>query len=227
MKDTTGEVMFRPHKQLSGPVQNPRSNRQAEQLFFIFHGWGADGGNLLDIGVSFSYAFPDAEIHLPNGIEPCSANPNGHQWFNLESWDKKALTPGVEKAAILVTEYIRETSEHAGIDAKNIVLIGFSQGAMLAIHLGLTQPNLCNSVVAFSGHLIQFPDQVIADPPRCILIHGEEDDVVPVELMKESHKVLKEKGITVEGYCMDNLGHSISQEGLDLATQFLQKNLNK
>lgn len=221
-KTKLGENMFRPHKHLSGPVINHKTNGKVDKLIFIFHGWGADGANLIDIGYSFSVLFPEAEIHLPNGIEKCPECPSGFQWFNLASRDPQEMYKEAERAAILVEEYIKETAEHANISWENIVLVGFSQGAMLSLHLALTRENLCSSVIGFSGYLVHCPTQIVSNPPAVILIHGEEDDIIPIDLMKQSHAALKARGVEVDGYCMENLAHGINQEGLELASQFIQ-----
>jgi phospholipase/carboxylesterase len=222
---TTGEDILKPQKQLSGPVQRSKTGNVPQQLFFFFHGWGADGANLLDIALALSHDFPDAEFHLPNAPELCEAHIGGYQWFSLSDESIDALLNGVESAARIAESYIREKTEQAQLEHTNVILFGFSQGAMLAKYLAMTRPKLCQVVAAYSGKLIALPKTVQDKHVPMILIHGDEDLVIPVEAMIESYQSLKELGFDVEAYRMINLGHGINQAGLELGHQFIKKHL--
>lgn len=217
--------MIRPFKQLMGPVQRTKLAQPAEQLFFIFHGWGADGQNLLDIAEALSHDFPLAEFHLPNAPYLCESNTSGYQWFSLADQSSKALMSEADSIAPSVENNIKEKTQHANIDYKKVVLMGFSQGAMLAKHLALTRPNLCGAVVAFSGKLIDVPKVIVQNVPPMILVHGDEDLVIPVEAMVESFHTLRDLGITTDAYRMAELGHGINQAGLELAHTFIKEHL--
>ncbi|MCP5322870.1 MAG: dienelactone hydrolase family protein [Candidatus Paracaedibacteraceae bacterium] len=219
------EEMLRPHKQLTGPIQRTKMDTPPEQLFFLLHGWGADGANLLDIALSLSHDFPHAEFHLPNAPLTCEASENGYQWFSLSDESTSALLQAAESTASIVENYIREKTKQAQLDHTKVVLLGFSQGAMLAKHLALTRPNLCNVVAAYSGKLIDVPENMIADRVPMILIHGDEDIIIPVEAMVESYNILKELEFPVDAYRMVDLGHGINQAGLELGHQFIKKHL--
>jgi phospholipase/carboxylesterase len=220
-----GDDMIRPFKQLTGPIQRTKLDLPAEQLFFIFHGWGADGQNLLDIAEALSHDFPLAEFHLPNAPFLCEANTSGYQWFSLSDQSSKALLAEAESIAPSIEHYIKEKTHAANIDYKNVVLLGFSQGAMLAQHLALTRPNLCGAVAAFSGKLIDVPQNIIQEAPPMILVHGDEDLVIPVEAMVESFHTLRDLGVTADAYRMAELGHGINQAGLELAHTFIKEHL--
>ena len=220
-----GDNMIRPFKQLAGPIQRTKRDLPAKQLFFIFHGWGADGQNLLDIAEALSHDFPLAEFHLPYAPALCEANTSGYQWFSLSDRSSKALLDQAENIAPSVEHYIREKTQSANVDYKNVVLLGFSQGAMLAKHLALTRPNLCGAVVAFSGKLIDVPENIIQEVPPIILVHGDEDVVIPVEAMVESFHALRDLGVIADAYRMAELGHGINQAGLELAHAFIKEHL--
>lgn len=220
-----GDNMIRPFRQLTGPIQRTKLDLPAEQLFFIFHGWGADGQNLLDIAEALSHDFPLAEFYLPNAPFLCESNTSGYQWFSLSDQSSKALLDKAENIAPSVEHYIREKTQSTNVDYKNVVLLGFSQGAMLAKHLALTRPNLCGAVVAFSGKLIDVPENIIQEVPPIILVHGDEDLVIPVEAMVESFHTLRDLGVTADAYRMAELGHGINQAGLELAHAFVKEHL--
>jgi phospholipase/carboxylesterase len=222
----TGDTMIRPLKHLTGPVQRTKMDCPPEQLFFFLHGWGADGQNLLDIALSLSHDFPKAEFHLPNAPYACEANTQGYQWFSLSDESPEALLSEVEAVSAIVEKYIREKTEHANIDYKSVILLGFSQGAMLAKHLALTRPNLCGVVAAYSGKLVGVPTTLSEERVPMILIHGDDDLVIPVEAMVESYYTLKELGVTADAYRMSELAHGINQAGLELGHRFIKNHLN-
>lgn len=221
-----GEDMLRPQKKLNGPMQRTKSGNAPKQQFFLFHGWGADGANLLDIAEALSHTFPDAEFYLPNAPEFCENNTSGYQWFGLRDESLSALMQGVEEASKIVEKYIREKSSEANVGPENVILLGFSQGAMLSLHLALTRPNLCSVVTAYSGKLIDVPDKIIEMLPPIMLAHGDEDIVIPIEAMIESFHRLKDIGVKVDGYRMADLGHGINQAGIELGQKFILDHIN-
>lgn len=223
----TGDTMTRPLKQLTGPVHRPKTDCPPEQLFFFLHGWGADGQNLLDIALSLSHDFPKAEFHLPNAPYLCEANTQGYQWFSLSDESTEALLSEVEAVSTTVENYIREKMEQTNIHYKNVILLGFSQGAMLAKHLALTRPNLCGVVAAYSGKLVGVPAVITDERVPMILIHGDDDRVIPVEAMIESYHTLKELGVTADAYRMAELAHGINQAGLELGHRFIKEHLKQ
>ncbi|MDP3936386.1 MAG: phospholipase, partial [Alphaproteobacteria bacterium] len=111
------------------------------------------------------------------------------------------------------------------LDYKNVILLGFSQGAMLAKHLALTRLNLCRVVAAYSGKLIGVPEVLSGEKVPMILIHGDDDLVIPVEAMVESYHLLKELGVPVDAYRMAELAHGINQAGLELGHRFIKEHI--
>jgi phospholipase/carboxylesterase len=222
---TLGEDMLQNHKLLTGPIQRTKTGEHPQQLFFLLHGWGADGSNLLDIALALAHDFPYAEFHLPNAPYPCEINESGYQWFSLSDESTHTLLNEVEMAADTVEAYIREKTEQAQLNYTKVVLLGFSQGAMLAMHLALTRQDLCKVVVAYSGKLIDIPSGAINHHVPIVLIHGDDDLVIPVEAMIDSYKALKNINVPVEAYRMVDLGHGINQAGLELGHRFIKQQL--
>lgn len=222
---TPGEDMQRHYKQLTGPMHRTKTGEPPKQLFFLLHGWGADGSNLLDIALALSHDFPEAEFYLPNAPYLCEANTAGYQWFSLADESTIALLDEVEAVSGIIENYIRDKTTHVNLDHTQVVLFGFSQGAMLAKHLALTRKNLCAVVAAYSGKLIDVPKNRADQNVPMILIHGDEDLVIPVEAMIDSYKLLKNLGATVDAYRMVDLGHGINQAGLELGHHFIKQHL--
>lgn len=218
--------MLRPYKELSGPIQRTKTSEPPKQLFFLLHGWGADGGNLLDIALALSHDFPEAEFFMPNAPYECENNQSGYQWFSLDDENVSKLQAGANIAADILVNYIQQKTQQANLSWENVVLLGFSQGAMLAKHIAIHTQNVCKVVVAYSGKLIAVNTDLLNKDVPMILIHGDEDEVIPVEAMIDAYHELKDLGFAVDAYRMANLGHGINQAGLELGHQFIKQNLN-
>lgn len=216
--------MLKPYKELSGPVQRSKTGEPPRQLFFLLHGWGADGGNLLDIALALSHDFPDAEFLMPNAPYPCQ-NGIGYQWFSLDDADPDKIESGANMALDIVSNYIQQKTKQANLTHENVVLLGFSQGAMLAKHIAIHIPDICSVVAAYSGKLVSVDESSMQNDVPMVLIHGDEDDVIPVEAMIDSYHRLRDLDFTVDAYRMAELGHGINQAGLELGHQFIKQHL--
>jgi len=210
---------------LSAAEFPPLSGNAPKQLMLFLHGYGADGNDLIGLAPAFARHFPDAHFLSPNAPEACEMNPGGRQWFSLRDWSPANLLMGIKAVAPLLNHYIDEQLKRLGLEDKHLVLIGFSQGTMLSLHVALHRPNPCAAVVGFSGALIA-DDPVTSKPPVC-LIHGEQDMVVPYQAMQQAETYLKAKAIAVESYSRPRLGHGIDEEGIAIATAFLKTPLLK
>lgn len=218
--------MHHHHPHLNGPAYKPKSGN-TKQLVILLHGWGADGPNLIDLAHVLAPTLPDAFFVAPNAPFPCEANPFGYQWFSLTDRQPQHLLAGVSHAADIVNHFIDHAVEELGVENKNVALIGFSQGTMVALQVAMRRTPALGAVVGFSGSLIG-PDvlakEITARPPVC-LIHGEADDVVPFASLARATDALKAHGVSVDSHPRPFLGHSIDEEGLTAAAEFLGKNL--
>ncbi|MDG7053573.1 MAG: prolyl oligopeptidase family serine peptidase [Wolbachia endosymbiont of Alcedoecus sp.] len=133
---------------------------------------------------------------------------------------------GIKSAASIVNHFIDTKLKELSLNDAQLSLIGFSQGAMLAIHTALTSSQSCASVVAYSGRFLS-PSKVapeIKSKPNMCIIHGDADDVVPFSSLDLAVKALKENGINVEWHPIHALGHIINEEGIRLGVEFIKKN---
>ncbi len=217
-------------QRLDGPRLNSLSGT-TKQLVIILHGYGADGADLIPLGKQWQQLLPDAEFVAPNAPQFCQNPPMGYQWFPLnvtmqgvvstpqERWDgAQAATPSLD--AFIDTELARTK-----LEPSNLALVGFSQGAMMALHVGLRRTPSPAAIVSYSGMLLgpDHLDTITAKPP-VFLAHGSVDEIVPFEAMSLSQQALTNLYIEVTPYVEEGVGHGIDGEATWLAGEFLAKN---
>ena len=210
---------------ITGPFRKPLSGGAAKQLVVILHGWGADGPNLIDLADLFAPAMPDAYFIAPNAPHVCEVNPYGYQWFSLMDRQPQHMLAGARGAAEVVNQFIDEKVKELSLDNSKVVLMGFSQGTMTALHVAMRRAPAIAALVGFSGALLSpelLASEITARPPVC-LIHGESDDVVPFAALKQANDSLKSHGVSIEAHPRPFLGHSIDMEGVTIAAKFLKK----
>jgi phospholipase/carboxylesterase len=197
----------------------PASGGAPKQIVVILHGYGADGEDLIALGQVWRQALPDALFAAPNAPDPCDGNPFGYQWFPLDLDRPTSRLAGAPKARPLIEDFLRQLWERTGLGPAQTVLAGFSQGAMMALHVGVGIVPPLAGIVAFSGALI--PPERYASKLPILLLHGDLDTVVDPNLSREALSVLKAEGYEAELLVFPEVGHSISPEGLEAATAFL------
>jgi phospholipase/carboxylesterase len=218
--------------ELDGPRLAPRSGR-ARRLVVILHGYGADGNDLIEIGKVWQTLLPDAAFVAPHAPEPCEQAPTMRQWFSLSS--RAADSPerwiGVNKARPVLERFLDAELARLGLPASALALVGFSQGTMMALHVGLRRTVTPAAIVGYSGLLVLPPDgeldafagEINARPP-VLLVHGEEDSVIPAQALFQATDVLPALGIPVQWHMSAGVGHSIDPEGLRHGGAFLASN---
>ncbi len=215
--------------QLDGPRIAPLSG-QARQLIVILHGYGANGDDLIEIGRQWQPLFPDAAFVAPDAHEPCPGAPNGRQWFTLTDRNPHERWSGACSAQTVIDPFIDGELNSAGLDDSNLAIVGFSQGAMLALHVGLRRRQAPAAILAYSGVLVA-PENLAGatarnaagEPPPVLLIHGHQDDVVPVQGMFASANHLAEAEIPCQWHLAPGLGHGIDGEGIRQGACFLAR----
>ncbi|MBM3583448.1 MAG: phospholipase [Alphaproteobacteria bacterium] len=212
---------------LSGPSVPPARQGCARSLVVLLHGWGANGDDLIGLAPAWARALPDAHFVSPHGPDRCDQNPMGLQWFSFLDASPRALLAGAERARGLIDAFLDAELARLGLGDDRLALVGFSQGAMMALHVGLRRARACAAVLGYSGALIgaeTLADAVRAHPP-ILLIHGDADQVVPVSSLHEALGDLVEAGVPAEFHVARGIGHGIDEEGLELGGSFLAANL--
>ena len=219
------------HASLTGPRLAPRSGA-AKQLVVFLHGYGADGRDLIDIGKQWQRALPEAAFISPHAPEPCGMAPTGRQWFPLTMRDPHERWRGVNAAQPCLDAFLDAELEAAGLDDSKLVLVGFSQGTMMALHVGLRRKRAPAAILGFSGVLVG-PEHLAGatarnakgEPPPVLLIHGTADEVIPFEALFDSAEQLAKAQIPTQWHMSAGLGHGIDQAGLVHGALFLTKAL--
>ncbi|VAW19822.1 Phospholipase/carboxylesterase family protein [hydrothermal vent metagenome] len=210
--------------QLSGPMLAPK-NGKAKRLMVLLHGYGSDGNDLIGLARYWQSALPEMLFVAPNAPEKCPMNPNGYQWFDLDLNREISRLNGSKKARPVLEKFLDQLWEQTGFDASNTFLVGFSQGAMMALDVGLRLKQQPLGIISFSGGLIgedEWESDIKIKPPVC-LVHGEADDVVPVSLSINSKTRLEKIDIKTAMQIEPGLGHTISVEGLGFALAFMRE----
>jgi phospholipase/carboxylesterase len=208
---------------LSGPMLPPKSGGAPKQLMVILHGYGADGQDLISLGYQWRELWPDMLFVAPNAPDVCEQNPAGYQWFTLNVPMPIRRVVGAQVARPVIVNFLIDLWAQSGISPANTVLVGFSQGAMMALHVGTSLDQQLAGIVSFSGAFVPaegFGSGKFARPPVA-LIHGDLDGVVEPSNSREAATALTADGFDVTLHISPGVGHGISPDGLDFATSFL------
>lgn len=216
---------------LSGPMLPPASGEAPQYAVVLLHGYGSDGADLIGLAPPLQTVLPEALFVSPNAPEPCRQMASGFQWFDIDfDGDRLASRQmGVVKARAILVEFLQDLWAQTGIAPQNTILAGFSQGAMMALHTGLSLPEPLMGVIAFSGAFVPpegFGEAGFAKPPVC-LIHGDMDSVVDPQLSADAAALLESAGYDVSYHVSGNVGHGIAPDGLDFASQFIARVADK
>jgi len=207
--------------------------KDPKYLVVFLHGYGANGENLIDLSYEFKKILPDAHFISPNAIEPWEGGfPHAYQWFSLSAGMERrsldVMAESVKNANKTLQHFINSQLERFKISAENLFLVGFSQGAMMALYQGFIQNKKPAGVISFSGKLIlpEMVNEKTLSKPEICLIHGESDSVVPFSSLAEAGLLLKENNISFEEHPIPNLDHSIDINAIRLAQNFIKKRIS-
>jgi phospholipase/carboxylesterase len=212
---------------LSGPIFEPASNQKAQSMVLLLHGYGANGDDLIGLAPPLSQVLPNTVFISPNAPFPCSDNPGGFQWFDVWQSEGQNRVEAVRFAEAIVNKFVDRELENRGLDHSKLFFVGFSQGTMLSLQVGLRRERPCAGILGYSGRL-EMPEllsEEIRSRVPVMLIHGEEDPLLPIEMMESAEKVLKQNGVEVTSMRRPGLGHGIDPEGLKGGAAFLTKYL--
>ena len=217
--------------ELDGPRLDPRSGA-ARQLVVFLHGYGADGNDLIEIGRAWQPLLPHAAFVSPHAPEPCAQAPVGRQWFALTFRNPDERWIGVNQAAPLLERFLDAELARHKLPPTALALVGFSQGTMMALHVGLRRAVAPAAIVGYSGLLVERPDgdaekfvAEIKSRPPVLLVHGDRDDLIPPQALFQAMEGLAAVGVPVEWHLSAGVGHGIDAEGLRHGGEFLARRL--
>lgn len=209
---------------LRGPERGPASGGRARAAIVLLHGLGADGEDLIGLADSWAGALPECRFLSPHAPERCDMAPMGRQWFSIRDRSEAALRAGVERAAPALDAFIDGALDADGLGDDRLVLVGFSQGTMMALHVALRRRRAPAGVLGYSGRLIgagRLADEAVARPP-VMLIHGDADDMVPIAALHEAVAALGAAGVPAQWHVSGGVGHGIAPDGLAIGARFLR-----
>ena len=215
--------------ELDGPRLEPKAG-PARRLVVFLHGYGADGNDLIDIGRAWQGLLPDTAFASPHAPEPCGQAPMGRQWFPLFTRSPNERWEGVNHAGPQLQRFLDAELARHKLAPAALALVGFSQGTMMALHVGLRRAVPPAAIVGYSGVFV-LPDnaepeavagEIVARPP-VLLVHGAQDDLIPAQALFQSAQALAALAVPVEWHLSPGVGHGIDQEGLRHGGSFLAR----
>lgn len=207
---------------LDAPRLAPFSGTVPDALVVLLHGYGSNGEDLISLARMIQPALPNAAFVAPNAPSQIPHMAAAYQWWPIETFSMAERAAGVAAAAPMLDAFLTAELEAAGLPSNRLLLVGFSQGTMMALHVGLRRTETVAGIVGISGMLVA-PDHLQADirsRPPVLLIHGTEDEVVPFRSMDLANAALTAAGVGVEMHVSPGLGHSVGQDGLEAAAAF-------
>ncbi|MGO9543617.1 MAG: alpha/beta hydrolase [Rhodomicrobium sp.] len=211
--------------QIDGPRLAPAAGGAPQQLVTFLHGYGADGNDLIGLGREWARLLPNAAFvspHAPEGLP--GGFFGGRQWFSLDTRSEREWEEGVRRAQPALEAFIVGEAARLKLPMSAVALVGFSQGTMMALQTGLRLAEAPAAIIGFSGHLagaMRLASEIKCKPP-VLLIHGADDDVIPVPAIHHARAALAAAGVPVEWHIRPGLGHGIDPEGLMAAGLFLR-----
>jgi phospholipase/carboxylesterase len=202
----------------------------AKSIVDFVHGYGADGADLLGLGDALAPHLPDTVFLAPDAPQPCVGNPFGFQWFPipwLDGSSEEAAKAGMAASVAMLDDFLDARLAEEGLGPQALALVGFSQGAMMSLHVAPRRAEAVAGVVAISGRLL-VPERLAAEAvvkPPVLLVHGDQDPVVPFEDMGLAGDAVVAAGFETYGHVMQGTGHGIAPDGLGVTLQFLKERL--
>ncbi len=210
--------------------KEPKSGVTRSVVVFL-HGYGANGADLLGLADPLGDHLPDTLFVAPDAPENCAGAPFGYQWFPIP-WIDGSSEEEAERGMMQAVEDLNAFLDAVLIDEdllpEQMVLFGFSQGTMMSLHVAPRREDEVAGIVAFSGRLMSpdlLGDEAVSKPP-VLLVHGDQDDVVPVQSLPEAAEALQEAGFReVYAHIMKGTAHGIAPDGLSVALAFMRDKL--
>lgn len=209
---------------LSGRSFGPAAGGKPTALVVLLHGLGADGADLISLAPVLARALPRAIFVAPDAPFPCDMAPYGRQWFSLQDRSPTKILEGATIVRPIVDRFLDEALEVWGLKGDTLALLGFSQGAMTSLYVGLRRSVPPAAILAFSGVLVgDVPAAESGGYPPVLLVHGEDDEVVPFSSFRYARAALTAASVPVETLARPGLGHGIDEVGLEAAQKMLNR----
>ena len=213
---------------LDSTIIKPEKNIDINNAIVLLHGYGGDGKDISMLSLNWKRHMPNTIFICPNGHEACEINPSGYQWFDLTKDNPNYILEQSMIAEKKLDQFLAEVKDEYKLENDKICLSGFSQGCMMSINAGLTSKDEYNCIVGFSGKIINLDNLKIRkkNSTSVLLIHGEQDEIVPPTNLLEAKDFLLRENISVETHLIKNCGHHIPVEASSIALNYILKKIN-
>ena len=212
---------------LDSTIIKPENDIETKYAIILLHGYGGDGEDISMLALNWKRYMPNTVFICPNGHEPCAINPTGYQWFDLTKEDSEYILDQSIKAENVLKKFISEVKKEFKLFNNQICLLGFSQGCMMSLNIGLTTEEKFSCIVGFSGKIINQKDlkNRIKNNTETLLIHGDADQIVPSTHLLEAKDFLIRNNVIVDILLIKNWDHHIPIEASSTALNFILKKI--
>ena len=213
---------------LNSTIINPENNEEIKNAIILLHGYGGDGKDISMLTLNWKRFLKNTVFLCPDAHEVCALNPSGYQWFDLNKDNPEYILQQSKKAENILNDYILEVKNFYNLNNSQICISGFSQGCMMSLNVGLTSDKEFNCIVGFSGKIINMNDLTdrIKNRTEILMIHGENDPIVPPNNLLEAKDFFIRNKIKIETLMIKNCDHHIPIEASSAALNFIKKKLN-
>jgi len=205
----------------------PLSKSKPQQVVVLCHGYGGDGKDISSLAINWQRFLPDTIFLCPNAPEICTVNSQGYQWFDLASENEEIILEKSLAAEEKLSKFLDQVLNNLQLEPSNLALVGFSQGCMMIINVGLKKKEKVSCIIGYSGKIINRKNlsNNINSKPKVFLMHGADDTIVSPTHLLEAKEYLNIHGIKNKTKLFKNCEHHIPVEGTSLGLAFLRKNL--
>jgi phospholipase/carboxylesterase len=210
---------------LDGPRLSPASGGNARSLVVLLHGYGSNGDDLISLAPLVQPLLPDAAFVAPNAPSRIPNMAEAYQWWPIRSFSMEERSAGAVVAAPAIDAFLTEELARLDLGDDRLLLIGFSQGTMMALHVGLRRETAAAGIIGYSGMLVaadRLAGEIRSRPP-ILLVHGTVDDVVPFASLAEAERELRGAGLDVETHISPGIGHTVGPDGLAAGGAFARR----
>lgn len=185
----------------------------------LLHGVGLGGADMHALGDDWAAAIPGLALSAPDGIRPFDRGSRGRQWFSITDLTEENRPGRMAAAAGPLAALIEAERAHWQVPADRLVLAGFSQGTIMALHLAVGGQTACGLLLGYSG-LLATP---VTAARRCpvLLVHGTDDAVLPAARLGHAVGALAAAGWAVEAHALAGVGHRVTPEGIAIGRRHL------